>query len=613
MNRGLTDDDAARLICYKDGVGDDARVGKTHYGCKASSISVRRFSVAKGPVSSNSGENHPQKKSDMKVWEVHNHSSGNQHRQDVILFTTNRIKHTTKEEQSTSNTSDILWNSARVTEEYLLSSSPPPPLIRNILSKQKLHAQQNKDNSSSSLLEHSAILSPLLPAGFPHSVPPFYLTFSAYTFVASVASSAAMVISTQTLLLAAGVLSSTGQASAAAATLNWVVKDGVGQLFGGVLFASRLGRSRGFDLHPKRWRMVSSMSMDAATLLEIAAPSFPPSYFLAIASLANVLKNVSFLSASASRAALHQSMTCGRHGNNNNNNNNLADITAKAGTQAICASLVGTALGIAVSPWIMADLDSSYHVVLAGFIVLSSIHQGGTYLSLRSVAMSSLNRERLDYVLNHYVVKISRISSDCESTEREKNIGDGNSSTSYSNTSTDIASREVLSPFHVAELEHVLFSASSSTPWLVVGCSLDELCPEATDFSNLLLEGEKYVLNYIINEGVATCRLVFMEDADGIDIIRGMLHSHLLHNNETTRIQTVDLACTVNDTHRINMNTDIIHASHKLMISHIASFQKGLQEQGWMTEPNNVNVDECGGHRIVIEQQCESRSLDASS
>lgn len=42
-----------------------------------------------------------------------------------------------------------------------------------------------------------------------------------------------------------------------------------------------------FDANPKRWKMVSALSLDAACLLELLAP-LAPNYFLAIASLANV-------------------------------------------------------------------------------------------------------------------------------------------------------------------------------------------------------------------------------------------------------------------------------------------------------------------------------------
>ena len=57
---------------------------------------------------------------------------------------------------------------------------------------------------------------------------------------------------------------------------------------------------------PKRWRMVSAISLDCANLVEVITPLFP-SLFLPLASLANVGKNISWLASSASRAGIHGS------------------------------------------------------------------------------------------------------------------------------------------------------------------------------------------------------------------------------------------------------------------------------------------------------------------
>ncbi len=54
------------------------------------------------------------------------------------------------------------------------------------------------------------------------------------------------------------------------------------------------------------WRMVSAVALDVSTAIELLSP-LAPMYFLVIASIANVGKNISFLAASASRAAIHSS------------------------------------------------------------------------------------------------------------------------------------------------------------------------------------------------------------------------------------------------------------------------------------------------------------------
>lgn len=116
------------------------------------------------------------------------------------------------------------------------------------------------------------------------------------------------------LLLAVGVGS--GAAAPLAAAANWVLKDGLGQL-GGVAFAAFVNTR--FDADPKRWRWLSAAALDAATLVELCTP-LAPGAFLPLAALANVGKNVAWLSASATRAGVHQALAL--HGN-------LADVTAK--------------------------------------------------------------------------------------------------------------------------------------------------------------------------------------------------------------------------------------------------------------------------------------------
>jgi hypothetical protein len=74
---------------------------------------------------------------------------------------------------------------------------------------------------------HQRILRHFLPSHYPTSVAPGYAQFSLAAFFASVAGSAGMVLSTQCLLLAVGVVGTTQNASIMAGALNWVIKDGM--------------------------------------------------------------------------------------------------------------------------------------------------------------------------------------------------------------------------------------------------------------------------------------------------------------------------------------------------------------------------------------------------
>uniref|UniRef100_H3GYH3 Root UVB sensitive family n=1 Tax=Phytophthora ramorum TaxID=164328 RepID=H3GYH3_PHYRM len=210
-----------------------------------------------------------------------------------------------------------------------------------------------------------------------------YFPYAKWSFAGSVASCAASVLSMQSLLYAIGLGAG---AIPTAAAVNWVLKDGLGQ-FGGVLFASIVNNR--YDADPKRWRVASSVALDVAVLGEILTPLAPGS-FLAMASLANVAKNVAWLSASATRAGFHNSFAI---------RENLADVTAKAGSQAIASSIFGTGLGILISQWTGAWTLN----VVAAFTVLSTVHMISTYKSVDCVQLRTLNCQRLHIVATQFL------------------------------------------------------------------------------------------------------------------------------------------------------------------------------------------------------------------
>jgi len=83
---------------------------------------------------------------------------------------------------------------------------------------------------------------------------------------------------------------------------------------GAIFFASRYGKN--FDADVKKWRYFSLVSYNLSMFIEISCLLIPQ-YFLAIASFANIGKNVSFMLSSASRSAIHLRFA---------KENNIADI-----------------------------------------------------------------------------------------------------------------------------------------------------------------------------------------------------------------------------------------------------------------------------------------------
>mmetsp|Transcript_6801 Transcript_6801/g.9930 ORF Transcript_6801/g.9930 Transcript_6801/m.9930 type:complete len:476 (-) Transcript_6801:125-1552(-) len=347
----------------------------------------------------------------------------------------------------------------------------------------KKESSSSRMNTIEQSMLHRYVINHFLPANYPKSVADGYGRFASYCFIASVAGSASMVLSTQTLLLAIGVFGQQTSASIMAGALNWVLKDGIGQL-GGIGFASFMGRSTSqFDANPKYWRMVAALSLDAATLLEITSPLVPSNLVLPIASVANIGKNIGFLTASASRAALHQALA---------KTGNLGDVTAKAGSQSMAASLFGTALGIGMTP-LLADVP---HFIM-GYVFLSLAHQTFNFLSLKAVPLAHFNFERLDLVLKAYI----------------------------------LSERKVLSPADVAA-EEMFFSLTprfnnKTEKWLKIGGSVQMLGgPEAC--KKMLFSGN-IVKPYVLVRNNNIYHLGFVTEATSSQVIQGMYHAYCLH------------------------------------------------------------------------------------
>eukprot|EP00658_Telonema_sp_P-2_P009923 TRINITY_DN13705_c0_g1_i1.p1 TRINITY_DN13705_c0_g1~~TRINITY_DN13705_c0_g1_i1.p1 ORF type:complete len:271 (-),score=53.61 TRINITY_DN13705_c0_g1_i1:139-951(-) len=131
-------------------------------------------------------------------------------------------------------------------------------------------------------------------------------------------------------------------------------------------------------------------------MLEALTP-FAPGYFLPLAAVANIGKNISWLAASATKASFHLSFSLKA---------NLADVTAKAGSQAVVASTLGTAVGISLSAGIGAETCS-----LLGMLVLLSIgHLGCTARALQEVALNTLNQQRAELLAKQFLSHQDRLS-----------------------------------------------------------------------------------------------------------------------------------------------------------------------------------------------------------
>ena len=193
----------------------------------------------------------------------------------------------------------------------------------------------------------------LVPQGYPHSVSPQYREYMAWRGVQYFFGGALSLFTTRALLAAVGVKRG---ASASAAAINWVLKDGAGRM-GRCLFA-RWGHQ--LDCELKQFRLMGDGLMEAGAVLELATIAFPR-HFLLLACTANMMKNLAAVAASSTRAPIYRTFAL---------SNNMADVTAKGESVANLSDVLGVATGIALSK-LRLPMAVTFGLLSAGYLVAS--------------------------------------------------------------------------------------------------------------------------------------------------------------------------------------------------------------------------------------------------
>ncbi|XP_023687466.2 RUS family member 1 isoform X1 [Paramormyrops kingsleyae] len=238
-----------------------------------------------------------------------------------------------------------------------------------------------------------------LPQGYPDSVSGDYLQYQFWDTIQAFSSSLSGTLSTQASLRGVGV--GNQEATVAAATVTWLLRDGTGML-GRILFAWVKGSK--LDCDAKKWRLVADVLNDIAMFMEILAPSFP-ACFTFIVCIAGILKSIVGVAGGATRAALtlHQARR-----------DNMADVSAKDGSQETLVNLAGLLVSLVLIP-LVTDNALLTFVLFFSFTVL---HLLANYKAVRSIVMETLNEARLSILLHQYLHD-GRILSPSEANSRE--------------------------------------------------------------------------------------------------------------------------------------------------------------------------------------------------
>ncbi|XP_038836776.1 RUS1 family protein C16orf58 homolog isoform X2 [Salvelinus namaycush] len=372
-----------------------------------------------------------------------------------------------------------------------------------------------------------------LPQGYPESVSGDYLQYQFWDTLQAFSSSLSGTLATQASLRGVGV--GNQEATVAAATITWLLRDGTGML-GRILFAWLKGNK--LDSEAKKWRLVADVLNDIAMFMEILAPNFPTCFTLIVCS-AGIFKSIVGVAGGATRAALtlHQARR-----------DNMADISAKDGSQETLVNLAGLLVSLILIP-LVTDNPLLTFVL---FFLFTILHLFANYKAVRSVVMETLNEARLAIVLHQY-------------------LRDG----------------RVLGPLEANHKEPVFLEFRRTVP-IKLGVRLGELVYTSEDLHLAMKNNHKPFLIGVKRGSVCVC---LGTDASVCDEIRAVCQAvclcTVLHPVSPLEGALKQLSMSHSNNH-----WELVHESHKLMDQIFQPFLKALEVAGWQTSRTLLDWNE---------------------
>nr|CDJ94614.1 Protein of unknown function DUF647 domain containing protein [Haemonchus contortus] len=230
----------------------------------------------------------------------------------------------------------------------------------------------------------STLIDIFLPQGYPYSVSEDYLQYQIWDTLQAFASSMTGALATEAVLKGAGVGDQT--ASALAASLTWLAKDGLGMV-GRIAFGFFKGSE--LDSDCKKWRLVADIMNDMAFFIDLLSPAFSGSFFVC-ACTSSILRCVVGVAGGATRTAIIQHQA---------RRNNLADVASKDGSQETMVNV--TAL---LASFILLPLVSGKQAIIwLLFLVFTLIHLYANYRAVRSLNMETLNLKRATLLIRTWL------------------------------------------------------------------------------------------------------------------------------------------------------------------------------------------------------------------
>ncbi|KAK6164461.1 hypothetical protein DH2020_001325 [Rehmannia glutinosa] len=299
-------------------------------------------------------------------------------------------------------------------------NTPPPPLpVHWVETSDSVshHFQYDPDGQLSVKLLDDArpasrrmvesFLNKFFPSGYPYSVSEGYLTYTQFRALQHFSSATLSVLSTQSLLFAAGLRPTPAQATA----VSWILKDGMQHV--GKLICSNLGARMDSSLNVGGF-WVSDVLYDFGTGLEVISP-LCPHLFLEMAGLGNFAKVRNGSCCSKSNKIAHIFFIRQR--------GNLSDLFAKGEAISTLFNVLGIGAGIQLASTVCSSTQGRFASTWSMWIkkiaqfrtlvvgpLLSLVHIYCVREEMRATPVNTLNPQRTALIVAEYL-KSGRISS----------------------------------------------------------------------------------------------------------------------------------------------------------------------------------------------------------
>ncbi|KAG5112788.1 hypothetical protein JHK82_036057 [Glycine max] len=214
-----------------------------------------------------------------------------------------------------------------------------------------------------------SFLNKFFPSGYPYSVNEGYLRYTQFRALQHTASAALSVLSTQSLLFAAGLRPTPAQATA----VSWVLKD-------------------------------ADVLYDLGTGLEVLSP-LCPQFFLEMAGIGNLAKGMSIVASRATRLPIYSSFA---------KEGNLSDLFARGEAISTLFNVVGIGIGIQLASTVCASMQGK----LVVGPLLSIIHIYSVSEEMRATPVNTLNPQRTAMIVADFL-KAGSVSSPADLRYRE--------------------------------------------------------------------------------------------------------------------------------------------------------------------------------------------------